>query len=150
MEVTEAGRARGMVRHRGPVDGPVFHDDRYRGVPEPERSRGDEVNTLVLVNSIPFGKKLAALIKDSVFLYGASKKDERKEHYDQFEDRDDLIVIASSGIASTGISIDRVFCLVMIDSGRSFIRTIQSVGRSLRKGHDKNSVHVVDVYSRLK
>ena len=51
VEVTEAGRAQGMVRHRGPVDGPVFHDDRYRGVPEPERSRGDEVNTLVLVNN---------------------------------------------------------------------------------------------------
>jgi hypothetical protein len=42
VEVTEAGRAQGMVRHRGPVDGPVFHDDRYRG---------DEVNTLVLVNN---------------------------------------------------------------------------------------------------
>jgi hypothetical protein len=51
VEVTEAGRAQGMVRHRGPVDGPVFHDDRYRGIPEPERYRGDEVNTLVLVNN---------------------------------------------------------------------------------------------------
>jgi hypothetical protein len=51
VEVTEAGRARGMVRRRGTVDGPVFHDDRYRSVPEPERSRGDEVNTLVLVNN---------------------------------------------------------------------------------------------------
>jgi hypothetical protein len=51
VEVTEAGRAQGMVRRRGTVDGPAFHDDRYRGDPEPERSRGDEVNTLVLVNN---------------------------------------------------------------------------------------------------
>jgi hypothetical protein len=53
VEVTEAGRAQGMMRRRGTVDGPVFHDDRYRGVPEPEveRYRGDEVNTLVLVNN---------------------------------------------------------------------------------------------------
>jgi hypothetical protein len=53
VEVTEAGRAQGMVRRRGTVDGPAFHDDRYRGVPEPEveRYRGDEVNTLVLVNN---------------------------------------------------------------------------------------------------
>jgi hypothetical protein len=42
VEVTEAGRAQGMVRRRGPVDGPAFHDERYRG---------DEVNTLVLVNN---------------------------------------------------------------------------------------------------
>jgi superfamily II DNA or RNA helicase len=107
-------------------------------------------NTLVLVNSIAFGEKLASLIKDSVFLYGESPKDLRKEHYDMFEQRDDLIVIASSGIASTGISIDRVFCLMLVDPGKSFITAIQSIGRGLRKGHDKDSVFVVDVHSKLK
>ena len=52
VEVTEAGRAQGMVRQRGTVGVPPYHDDRYRGAPEPEpeRYRGDEVNTLVLVN----------------------------------------------------------------------------------------------------
>ncbi len=107
-------------------------------------------NTLVLVNSIPFGKKLSALIKDSVFLYGESAKDLRKEHYDLFEERDDLIVIASSGIASTGISIDRIFCLLLIDPGKSFIKAIQSIGRGLRKSRDKDFVSVVDVHSKLK
>jgi hypothetical protein len=53
-----------MVRHRGPVDGPVFHDDRYRGIPEPERYRGDEVNTLVLVNNS--GKPLLLLAGEIV------------------------------------------------------------------------------------
>lgn len=107
-------------------------------------------NTLVLVNSIPFGKKLAALIKGAVFLYGESSSDLRKEHYDMFADQDDLIVIASSGIASTGISIDRIFCMMLVDPGKSFIKAIQSIGRGLRKGHDKDFVHVVDVYSKLK
>ena len=107
-------------------------------------------NTLVLVNSIPFGKKLASLIKDAVFLYGESSKDLRKEHYRMFEERDDLIVIASSGIASTGISIDRIFCMMLIDPGKSFIRAIQSIGRGLRRGKDKDFVRVVDVHSKLK
>ena len=55
VEVTEAGRVRGLVRPRGPaptVD-PIYHDDRFRGDPTPqeeERFRGDQVNTLVLVN----------------------------------------------------------------------------------------------------
>ncbi len=40
VEVTEAGRVRGLVRPRG--GDPVFHDDHYRG---------DQVNTLVLVNN---------------------------------------------------------------------------------------------------
>ena len=53
VEVTEAGRAQGMVRRRGTVGVPPYHDDRSLGAPPPEveRSRGDEVNTLVLVNN---------------------------------------------------------------------------------------------------
>jgi superfamily II DNA or RNA helicase len=107
-------------------------------------------NTLVLVNSIPFGKKLASLIKGAEFLYGESPSDIRKEWYDKFEEHDDLIVIASSGIASTGISIDRIFCLMLIDPAKSFIKAIQSIGRGLRKGRDKDAIHVVDVSSKLK
>lgn len=107
-------------------------------------------NTLILVNSIQFGQKLSQLIPGSVFLYGNSPKDLRKEHYAMFEERDDLIVIASSGIASTGISIDRVFCLILVDAGKSFIRNIQSIGRGLRRGRDKDFVMVYDVFSKLK
>lgn len=107
-------------------------------------------NTLVLVNSIPFGEKLASLIKGAVFLYGESPKDLRQEHYAMFEEHDDLIVIASSGIASTGISIDRVFALVLVDAGKSFIRAIQSIGRGLRMADDKKNLKAVDIYSKLK
>ena len=107
-------------------------------------------NTLVLVNSISFGQKLAALIKGAVFLYGNSPKDIRREHYEMFEQNDDLIVIASVGIASTGISIDRIFNMMLVDAGKSFIRSIQSIGRGLRLADDKQSVHVVDVHSKLK
>lgn len=107
-------------------------------------------NTLVLVNSIKQGKELQKLIKDSVFLHGATENDVRAEWYHMFDSRDDLIVIATFGIASTGISIDRVFNLMMVDAGKSFIRTIQSIGRGLRKAGDKERVHCVDVHSSLK
>jgi len=107
-------------------------------------------NTLVLVNSIKQGERLQALIKDSVFLRGATAKDVRAEWYSVFAERDDLIVIATFGIASIGISIDRVFNLMMIDAGKSFRRCIQSIGRSLRKGGDKSRAHCVDVHSKLK
>jgi superfamily II DNA or RNA helicase len=107
-------------------------------------------NTLVLVNSIKQGKQLEKLIKDSVFLCGATENEVRAEWYGTFAHRDDLIVIATSGIASTGISIDRVFALVMIDSGKSFVKCIQSIGRALRKNGDKVRAAVFDVYSSLK
>ncbi len=107
-------------------------------------------NTLVLVNNISFGRKLSKLIPNSIFLYGDSDKDDRKENYDMFENKNDMIVIASSGIASTGISIDRIFCLFLIDAGKSFIKAIQSVGRGLRLSGDKKEVFVYDVFSSLK
>lgn len=107
-------------------------------------------NTLVLVNTIKQGQQIQKLIKDSVFLQGATENDVRAEWYGMFAHRDDLIVIATSGIASTGISIDRVFNLMLIDAGKSFVKCIQSIGRGLRKGHDKDRVHVCDVYSGLK
>jgi superfamily II DNA or RNA helicase len=107
-------------------------------------------NTLVLVHTIKQGQQLQKLIRDSVFLQGATENDVRAEWYSSFADRDDLIVIATSGIASTGISIDRVFQLMLIDAGKSFIKCIQSIGRGLRRGHDKDFVHVTDVYTGLK
>jgi superfamily II DNA or RNA helicase len=107
-------------------------------------------NTLVLVNSIKQGKALQALISDSVFLHGETENDVRAEWYRVFAERDDLIVIATYGIASTGISIDRIFNLMLIDAGKSFIRAIQSIGRGLRKAEDKSKVHVTDVHSKLK
>jgi superfamily II DNA or RNA helicase len=107
-------------------------------------------NTLVLTASIPQGRQLEEMIPGSIFLYGESEKELRAQNYKQYAERDDVIVIASSGIASTGISIDRIFCLVLVDTGKSFVRAIQSVGRSLRKKGDKNKSHVVDVYSSLK
>lgn len=122
-------------------------DDIARLVQEKAAEHG---NTLVLVNSIPQGQALQQLIPNSVFLFGESKKADRKENYKQYAERDDVILIATSGIASTGISIDRIFCLIMVDAGKSFVRCIQSVGRGLRRKGDKNHLHLVDVYSKMR
>jgi len=109
-------------------------------------------NTMVLVNtqSLAQGREIASLIPDSVYLDGSHSSELRQEQYQQYADRDDVIVIASAGIASTGISIDRIFCLVLLDTGKSFVKCIQAVGRGLRKKGDKNKIFVVDAYSKLK
>ncbi len=49
VEVTEAGRVRGLVRHR-PVAGSNGQSQPYQS-PEPQYHRRDQVNTLVLVNN---------------------------------------------------------------------------------------------------
>jgi superfamily II DNA or RNA helicase len=115
-----------------------------------EKKRDAHGNTMALVNSIAQGQALQELIPGSIFLYGDTDKKVRKENYDQYKDRNDLIVIASFGIASTGISIDRIFHLFLIDAGKSFVRAIQSVGRGLRKKGDKNHIYITDLHSKMK
>lgn len=126
-------------------------EDRLGALAQMIMQKRDELgNTLVLVNSIAQGQALEELIPGSVFLFGESDKSERAQNYAEYADRDDLIVIATVGIASTGISIDRIFVQWLVDTGKSFVKCIQSVGRGLRKRGDKNHIFVFDFYSNMK
>jgi superfamily II DNA or RNA helicase len=58
--------------------------------------------------------------------------------------------VATYGVAAVGIDIPRLFNVVLIEPGKSFVRTIQSIGRGLRKAHDKNSVQIWDITSTMK
>lgn len=107
-------------------------------------------NSFVLVNGVDYGKRLAKLIPNAIFVYGQDESDVRKQVYDLFSTKDDVIVIATFNLASTGLNIKRIFNLFMIDPGKSFIQIIQSIGRGLRKAHDKNSVTVWDISSDFK
>jgi superfamily II DNA or RNA helicase len=48
------------------------------------------------------------------------------------------------------LNINRIFNLVFVDVGKSFIRVIQGIGRGLRKAADKDSVVVTDICGDLK
>lgn len=107
-------------------------------------------NTLVLVDGISFGKKLSEMIPGAVFLQGKDKMKERKKIYDSFKTENNLVIIATIQIASTGLDIPRIFNMICIDVGKSFVRVIQSVGRSLRKADDKDRAHFTDICASLK
>jgi len=113
-------------------------------------SQRKQGNVLCLITGIPFGKKLTKMIPGAIFVHGKDKNKVRKEIYDLFEHHDNLIVIASIQIASTGLNIPRIFNLVFVDVGKSYIRVIQSIGRGLRKAIDKAFVNVTDICSDLK
>lgn len=115
-----------------------------------EEIRNTDGNVLILVDGVKHGETIHKLIDGSYFLSGADKVDDRKAIYDQYTDRDDMITIATAQIASTGLSIKRIFALVYINFGKSGIKVIQSVGRGLRTDDDKNFVNVYDIYSDMK
>ena len=48
------------------------------------------------------------------------------------------------------INIPRIFNVVLIEPGKSFVRVIQSIGRGIRKAEDKNFVNIWDITSSCK
>jgi len=107
-------------------------------------------NTLVLVNRISTGEGLSERIPGSTFVHGITKSSDRKETYDTIGNLDNQIIIASFGVASTGINLPRIFNLILIESGKSFVKVIQSIGRGLRKAQDKDNVEIYDICSTSK
>ncbi len=107
-------------------------------------------NTLVLVNRIDTGKKLIELLDDAVFISGEVKTKDRKEEYDEVKTANNKIIIATFGVAAVGINIPRIFNLILLEPGKSFVRVIQSIGRGIRKADDKDHVEIWDVTATTK
>ncbi len=107
-------------------------------------------NTLVLVDRIESGKFIVNEIPDSVFISGEVKTKDRKEEYDEVKTADKKIIVATYGVAAVGINIPRIFNLVLLESGKSFTRVIQSIGRGIRKAEDKDFVQIWDLTASTK
>ena len=117
-------------------------------------------NTLILVDRIETGKilqvelsTLYSLLKDKpdvAFVSGSTKAGDRKDEYDEIATSTNKIIIATYGVAAVGINIPRIFNLVLIEPGKSFVRVIQSIGRGIRKAEDKDHVQIWDITSTCK
>lgn len=117
-------------------------------------------NTLVLVDRIETGKILQAELStlfsllsdkpDVAFVSGSTKATDRKDEYDEVATATNKIIIATYGVAAVGINIPRIFNLVLVEPGKSFVRVIQSIGRGIRKAEDKDFVQIWDITSSCK
>ena len=117
----------------------------------------DTGNTVVLVDRIEAGKILHLQLEelgvpedDVVFVSGGTKSTTRTDHYDDIATATNKIIIATYGVAAVGINIPRIFNVVLIEPGKSFVRVIQSIGRGIRKAEDKNFVNIWDITSSCK
>ena len=110
----------------------------------------DSGNTLVLVDRVNAGRELISRLPDSVFISGETKLTERKEEYDEVKTSATKVIVATYGVAAVGINIPRIFNLVLIEPGKSFVRVIQSIGRGIRKADDKEHVEIWDITSDCK
>lgn len=135
----------------------VSNDERMIAIAKEIASVNRTGNTLVLVDRIEAGEKLLVnltnyntLKDDVVFVSGGTKSTKRTEQYEDVATATNKIIIATYGVAAVGINIPRLFNVVLIEPGKSFVRTIQSIGRGLRMAEDKSFVQITDITSSCK
>ena len=106
-------------------------------------------NTLVLFQHKAHGKELFEKLKDSsehvYYIDGDVDVDLRTAYTDKFEQFDDVIIVASYGVFSTGINSKNLHYIIFASSYKSKVKVLQSIGRGLRLHHNKDGVTLFDL-----
>jgi len=110
-------------------------------------------NTLILFNRVEtHGQPLYEMINNSAakdrkifFVYGGVDAEEREKVREITEKENDAIIVASYGTFSTGINIKNLHNIVFASPSKSRVRNLQSIGRVLRKGENKNKAILYDI-----
>jgi superfamily II DNA or RNA helicase len=113
-------------------------------------------NNLILFDQIENqGNVLKELLKKEGrilhYIHGGTSGEEREKlrsliENDPLKQHD---ILASSGVFSTGVSIKRLDTIVFTSAGKSEIRTLQSIGRTLRKGNGSDHAVLYDITDDL-
>jgi superfamily II DNA or RNA helicase len=115
-----------------------------------------EENILLLVSYIPEGKKLVDVLnrltnKDVIFLSGKDKVNLREEWRQKMIKEKNIALIATYGIFQQGINIPNLKYAMLASPVKSKIRTLQSVGRTLRLHENKKDGAVIyDIIDNVK
>ncbi len=111
-----------------------------------------EGNTLVLFQFVEkHGKDLYALIKEHAkkrhvfFVFGGTDTEIRESVRSITEKEKDAIIVASYGTFSTGVNIRNLHNVIFASPSKSRIRNLQSIGRGLRKGDNKEAATLFDI-----
>lgn len=107
-------------------------------------------NTLILFSRVAaHGEVLFNLINTGdrkvFFIHGGVDVEERESVRAIAETENDAIIIASFGTFSTGINIKNLHNVVFASPSKSRIRTLQSIGRVLRKSDSKVNATLYDI-----
>jgi len=114
-------------------------------------------NTLCLFQLVEkHGRKLYELIEERsgdnrevFFVYGGVDAEQREEIRSITEKSDNAIIVASYGTFSTGVNIRNLHNLIFASPSKSRIRNLQSIGRGLRIGDNKNKATLYDISDDL-
>ena len=130
----------------------IYHNEYRNGVIK-KICDGYKKNILLLVNHIDHGielhRVLSQLDRPVYFIRGTTEVEERQRVISEMEASEGVICIAISKIFSTGINVKNLHMLIFASGGKSFIRTVQTIGRGLRKHISKIMFNIIDICDQL-
>ena len=85
------------------------------------------------------------LDKEVYFVHGGVGTDDREQIRSIAEKKDNIIILASYGVFSTGINIRNLHNVIFASPYKSRIKVLQSIGRGLRRTEQKNAVKLYDI-----
>ena len=112
-------------------------------------------NTLVLFQFVEkHGSVLYDIIKSSTdrkvfYVYGGTDTQTREDIRAITEKEKDAIIVASYGTFSTGINIRNLHNIMFSSPSKSRVRTLQSIGRGLRRSESKDAAILFDIADDL-
>ena len=113
-------------------------------------------NTLCLFQLVEkHGRELYDIINNQAenrkvfFVYGGVDAEQREQVREITEKSDNAIIIASYGTFSTGINIRNLHNIIFASPSKSRIRNLQSIGRGLRVGDNKQAATLYDISDDL-
>jgi len=107
-----------------------------------DKYRGKKI--LILVKLVDHGKELEEAIPGSRYLHGSIGKEERAEMFEQFTRGKLDVLIATIGIASEGLDIPVLDIVINAAANKGDVKTIQILGRVLRKLEGKENARYID------
>lgn len=114
-------------------------------------------NTLILFQFVEkHGKILYNMISEKCsnrkvfFVHGGVDAEDRENVRHITEKENDAIIVASYGVFSTGVNIRRLHNIIFASPSKSKIRNLQSIGRGLRLGENKDRATLYDISDDLR
>lgn len=96
-----------------------------------------------------FPEKNVYLVHGTSVLFNDEKHKTYEEMKQQMEQEKDAIFVCSYGKFSTGVSIKNIHWLIFASPTKSYVRLIQSIGRSLRISKTKHEAMIFDLVDDL-
>jgi len=113
-------------------------------------NKHNDKRILIVVKKVDHGNLLETLIPNSKYLHGGSKQKDREEMFNDFKSGKLKTLISTITIFSEGIDIPELDIVINAAANKTGTKTVQLLGRVLRKNKDKHKAYYYDFYDITK